>query len=285
MSAWPSNIRFFTTSLIDCINIRGHRGYLSIWKWQESAENARWSQALKNQHKLDHHFIHSCTVHAHGGHSNPWLSSIRLRIISWITPKMFFTRSVSVAVVVKSYMSRFGCLFLFKYCLFIYSLKWKYLWKQLVEWFENLTMPAQSHLVLRSLADSRQVYDLSASLGRGRLCWRRQWREFSGRRWSWGSRRRVSGFPSFCLCCRPHRASGWSRSGRWWRGLQREDDDLKWFKIINRKGGSWKIWTCSDIVKALDPLFPLTALPSHIHQLKLQLRRLYNEFRTSSKKF
>ena len=236
------------------------------------------SQALKNQHKLDHHFIHSCTVHAHGGHSNPWLSSIRLRIISWITPKMFFTRSVSVAVVVKSYMSRFGCLFLFKYCLFIYSLKWKYLWKQLVEWFENLTMPAQSHLVLRSLADSRQVYDLSASLGRGRLCWRRQWREFSGRRWNWGSRRRVSGFPSFCLCCRPHKASGWSRSGRWWRGLQREDDDLKWFKIINRKGGSWKIWTCSDIVKALDPLFPLTALPSHIHQLKLQLRRLYNDY-------
>ena len=154
-------------------------------------------------------------------HSKPWLSSIRLRMMSWITPKMFFTRSVSVAVVAKSYTSRFGSLFLFRYCLFMYSLKWKQFGKTV--FLENLTMLAQSHSVPHSRAGSRRVCGSSASPGTGRPCWRRRWRGFSWRRWSWGSRRRASDSPSFCSWCRPHTASGWSRSGRWWRGLEKSD--------------------------------------------------------------
>ena len=154
------------------------------------------------------------------------------------------------------------------------------------EWWESLTMRAQSHLVLRSLAGSPPVCGSSASLWRDRPCWRRQWRGFSGRRLSWGSRRRASGSPSFCWWCRPRRASGWSRSRRWWRGLQRKVGSISTLKDP-ADPLHWIMWwfdldlkmetTCSDIVKALDPLLPLTALPSHIHQLKLQLGRLMND--------
>ena len=51
-----------------------------------------------------------------------------------------------------------------------------------------------------------------------------------------------------------------------------DEEDCKWGRFKSKL--TLEIGTCSDVVKALDPLFPLTALAPNIHQFKFELWRL-----------